>query len=458
MAEKSEGAGGRGALAGLALCMLLPSLGVSIANVALPTLTQAFGAAIPQAQWVVLAYLLATTTLVVGAGRLADRLGRRRLLLAGVALFTAASGLCALAQGLGQLVAARALQGVGAAVLMALPLALVGDAVPKAAAGRAMGLLGTMSAVGTALGPSLGGLLIAAFGWRAIFVAGLPIGALAGVLAWRGLPADRPTAAAGASLDPAGMGLLALVLGAYALALTLGRGHPGVLNAALLGVAGLGLGLLGWVERRVAAPLLALSPLRERGTGLALNALVATVMMATLVVGPFYLAQGLGLDAVGVGLAMSAGPVVSALGGVPAGRLVDRFGPALCLQAGLAGMAAGFALLCLLPLRWGVLAYVLPLAGLTASYALAQAANNTAVMAGVPAPQRGVVAGLLTLARNLGFITGAALMAALFSGMGGPVAGLRACYALALGLMLVALGLAGRSYFAASTSARMSSG
>lgn len=440
MVEKTDS---RGVLAGLALCMLLPSLGISIANVALPTLAQAFDAGVSQAQWIVLAYLLATTTLVVGAGRLGDRIGRRRLLLAGLALFTGASGLCALAQSLGQLIAARALQGAGAAALMALSLAFVGEAVPKSQAGRAVGLLGTMSAVGTALGPSLGGLLIAAWGWRAIFAVSLPLGVLAFGLAWRSLPAGAPVQRSGEQgFDVAGLVLLALVLAAFALALTLGRGHFGRLNLELLTAAAMGLLLLWAVESRAAAPLLRPSQLRESGAGLALNVLVAAVMMATFVVGPFYLAQGLGLSAAQAGLAMSAGPVVSALGGVPAGRLVDRFGAARCTAVGLAGQFTGFVLLSLLPTRWGVAGYVAPLMMLTSGYALVQAANTTAVMAGVAAERRGVVAGLLTLARNLGFITGAALMGAVYAAGGDAVAGMRASYGLAAGLVLVGLGLA----------------
>ncbi|MEU2630025.1 MFS transporter, partial [Kitasatospora sp. NPDC007106] len=149
----------RWALAALSLSMLLPSLGISIANVALPTLSVAFSAPFAAVQWVVLAFLLATTTTIVGAGRLGDLVGRRRLLLGGIVLFTVASLLCGAAPTLWLLIAARAAQGLGAAVMMALTMAFVGGTVPKERTGRAMGLLGTMSAVGTALGPSLGGLL-----------------------------------------------------------------------------------------------------------------------------------------------------------------------------------------------------------------------------------------------------------------------------------------------------------
>ncbi len=156
--------------------MLLSSLGTSIANVGLPTLAHAFTASFQQVQWVVLAYLLAITTLVVSVGRLGDITGKRRLLLCGIYLFTAASVLCGLAPALGLLIAARAAQGLGAAIMMALTMAFVGETVAKEKTGSAMGLLGTMSAIGTALGPSLGGILIAGFGWRSIFFINLPLG------------------------------------------------------------------------------------------------------------------------------------------------------------------------------------------------------------------------------------------------------------------------------------------
>ena len=181
----------RWALASLSLSMLLSSLGTSIANVGLPTLAQAFGASFQEVQWVVLAYLLAITTLIVSVGRLGDIIGRRRLLLAGIVLFTVASVLCGVAPTLWLLIAARAAQGLGAAIMMALTMAFVGETVPKARTGSAMGLLGTMSAIGTALGPSLGGVLIAGLGWRAIFLVNVPLGVLAFVLAYRHLPADR---------------------------------------------------------------------------------------------------------------------------------------------------------------------------------------------------------------------------------------------------------------------------
>lgn len=447
---RQEGPAVRGALAGLSLSVLLPSLATSIANVGLPAMAESFGASFPDVQWIVLAYLLAVTTLVVGAGRLGDLLGRRRLLLAGILTFTTASLLCGLAPTLELLVAARALQGLGAAAMLALTMAFVAQAIPQARTGRAMGLLGTMSAVGTALGPPLGGLLIAGFGWPAIFLGNVPLGLLALGLAHRFLPADGPRPAAGAAgFDVLGTALLVWTLGTYALAVTAGADAAGPLLVA----AGTGLGLFVLVEATVAAPLVRWSILRDPAldAGLITGALVSTVMMTTLVVGPFYLARTLGLGPAPLGLVMSAGPVVAALVGAPAGRAVDRFGAARTVVAGLVGALAGSVGLAATPVEWGVPGYLAPLVVLTAGYALFQAANNAAVMAGASPDDRGLVSGMANLSRNLGLITGASLMGAVFAAAAGTddvtgadpqhiASGMRWTFALAA--VLIAVGLA----------------
>lgn len=446
----------RWALASLSLSMLLSSLGTSIANVGLPTLARAFGASFHAVQWVVLAYLLAITILIVGAGRLGDIVGRRRLLLAGILLFTLASLACGIAPTLPLLVAARAAQGLGAAVMMALTMAFVGATVPKEKIGSAMGLLGTMSAVGTALGPSLGGVLIAGFGWPAIFFINVPLGMVTLLLTYRHLPEDRPgPKSQRAGFDTVGTLLLAVALTAYALAMTIGRGSFGPLDAALLSAAAFGAALFVFAETRAASPLVELTMFRNPvlSAGFAMSTLVTTVVMATLVVGPFYLTGALALDAAGVGLVMSSGPIVAALTGVPAGRMVDRLGAHRMSIAGLLGMAGGCAVLAVLPRKFGVPAYIAPLAIITAGYALFQAANNTAVMTTVREDQRGVVAGMLSLSRNLGLLTGASVMGAVFA-LGAATAnmmsarpealasGMRLTFAVAAALVVVALAIA----------------
>ncbi|HEJ8016639.1 TPA: MFS transporter [Serratia marcescens] len=445
--------GVRGILAALSLSMLLSSLGISIANVGLPALATAFHASFQAVQWVLLCYLLAVTTCIIGIGRLGDSLNRRRLLLAGIALFTAASLICTLAPQLWLLLAARLAQGLGGAVMMSIAMALAGEVLGTEKIGRAMGLLGTMSAVGTTLGPSLGGALIAGFGWRAMFLINLPLGLLALWLAWRYLPNGPRAATRAEPFDRAGTLLLGGALLCYSLAMTLGRGDFGALNLALMLGALLAGALFIRVERGAASPLLAPSMFRHPAltAGLAASALVMTVMTATLVVGPFYLSRALGLSAAQVGLVMSAGPAVAILTGIPAGYLVDRFGSQRIAQLGLAAVAAGAGLLSLLG-RWGVLGYVAPIALLTAGYALFQVANNTMLMKDLFPERRGLIAGMVNLSRNLGAITGASAMGALFYLASQQVAGTAAAAAygmrvtygvaalLALAALLIAFG------------------
>lgn len=414
----------RWALASLSLSMLMPSLDTSIANVGLPTLARSFDASFQQVQWIVLAYLLAITTLIVSVGRLGDIFGRRRLLLIGISLFTLASLFCGIAPTLWLLLAARGLQGLGAAMMMALTVAMVGEAVPKERTGSAMGLLGTMSAIGTTLGPSLGGILIASFGWETIFLVNVPLGIVNFLLAARFLPADRRDGkTAQGHLDGIGTLLLALTLAAYALAMTIGHGSFGVLNIDLLLAAASGIALFAFTETKVKSPLLRLSMFRDRklSTGLAMSTLVSTVIMATLVVGPFYLSRTLGFDAAQVGAIMSAGPLVSALTGVPAGRIVDRFGASRMTMTGLVGMIIGLFLMAALQGRFGATGYIGPLVIVTSHYALFQASNNTTIMKDIRPEQRGVISGMLSLSRNLGLVTGASVMGAVFAFSSGTI-------------------------------------
>ncbi len=381
----------RGSLVSLSLSMLLASLGTSIANVGLPSLARAFEASFHAVQWVVLAYLLAITAVIVSAGRLGDRLGRRRLLLAGLLLFAVACGLCGMAPALEWLIVARVLQGLGAAVMMAMALGMVGDTVTKQRTGRVMGLLGTMSAVGTAMGPSVGGVLLSVWGWRSIFLVGVPLGLMAVALAYRYLPVDGQRES-----SPTGSNF--------------------------------------WSSLQDAS-------LRA---GLAMSALVAAVIMATFVVGPFYLSRGLGLAPEWMGLAMAVGPCIAAVTGVPAGRLTDRLGSRRMTLAGLGVLACGALLL---SFTSGLFMYLGALVILTTGYSLFQAANNTAVMKDVQPANRGTVSGLLNLSRNLGLIVGASVLGAVFAWATPEVThataqsvanGLHVTFGVALGVILLA--------------------
>ncbi|MBB4066579.1 MFS transporter [Gellertiella hungarica] len=350
----------RAASASLALSMLLASLGTSIANVALPSLAAAFDAPFSEVRAVVVSYLAALTVAVVLAGRIGDRYGLRAGIAGGAALFAAAAALAALAPDLVWLTAARFAQGLGAAFLMALSMALMRKLARPEEIGKAMGLLGTISALGTALGPALGGLMIPAWGWQSIFWIQVPLASAALILTLTTLPKD------GAEERRTSLSLRA------------------VLDASLL-------------------------------PALAVNLLVAAVMMTTLVVAPFYLALGLGLDETRTGLMMAVGPAISIASGVPSGRLVDAFGARRVLAAGLGLLAAGAFMLSVLPNAIGAAGYLLAIAVLTPGYQLFQAANNTTALADVPPASRGTVSGLLSFSRNLGLIGGASCMGLMFS-------------------------------------------
>ena len=217
-------------------------------------------------------------------------------------------------------------------------------------------------------------------------------------------------------------------------------------------------GLFLLVEARVASPLIRPSAFRNAGLSgsLAMNMLVSTVMMATFVVGPFYLSRALGLNAASVGLVLSVGPVIATLTGIPAGRVVDRLGASAVVLVGLTLMAAGAFALATMPAAAGVAGYIAGIAVLTPGYQLFQAANNTAVMMDVAPDRRGVVSGMLSLSRNLGLIIGASVIGAVFALASGAIdgaaappeavaAGMRTSFAVAGGLMLAAISAAGAS-------------
>ncbi len=414
--KSSSAASGNPALVVLAGSMLVGSLGISLATVALPALARAFSAPLPSVQWVIIAYLVVVTASIVALGRLGDLIGQTRMLILGLSVFAIASLACAFAPTLPGLIAARIVQGFGGAVLMALPVSIIRTVVARDRMGSAMGLLGTMSAVGTALGPSLGGITIDLYGWSAGFVA---VGVLAFMLLAMAVPtfsrASRLEPTVSGAIDWLGSLLLAFALSAYALSMT---SAVGVLDARLLlPLTAVLSALFVWRQMMAARPLVPIALLRNFriGLSLAMNFLVTTVMMSTLVVGPYMLSLGLGLDESAIGLVMAVGPLTSALSGLPAGRLTDRYGAARMLPVGLAQIAVGLVALAILPQWFGLWGYGLALVLLTPGFQIFLAANNTVTMQTVAEDQRGVLSGLLGLSRNLGFVTGASAVSSLFA-------------------------------------------
>lgn len=323
----------------------------SALNVALPAIEADLGASVAQAQWVVNAYALLLAALVLVGGSAGDRFGRRRVFVGGVALFTLASVACGLAPTAGALVAARAVQGVGAAFLVPGSLALIGANFAGAARGRAIGTWAGAGAITAALGPVLGGWLVDAVSWRAIFLINVPLALATVWIALRSVPESRDPAAASSGLDWPGALLATAGLGALAYGLTEapGRGlaHPLVLASLGLGAAALAGFLVA--EARGAAPMMPLALYRSRdfaGANL-LTLLLYAALAGALFLLPFNLIGVQGYSATAAGAALLPFPLLMGLLSRWAGGLVGRRGARLPLAVGPAVAAGGLALMAL---------------------------------------------------------------------------------------------------------------
>lgn len=441
--------------ASLALTMLLASLGVSIPNIALPSISKDFGAVFSHTQLIIIGYLLAVTILIVAAGKIGDLFGRKRIFLIGIALFSVAALASGLAQSLWMIIFARIIQGLGAAILMSMSIALIGDSVPKEKIGSVMGLMGTMSAVGTASGPSLGGFLINTYGWRSVFFLMSAIGILSFFVVKRFVSAERErNIFTEKKIDYLGIFVLGIALTSYSLGVTLNGGYFTETNWILIAVAMISFFAFIKFEKGMQNPLLRLDLFNQALTlNLSMNIIVSTVMMSTLIVGPFYLSKGLELTPLMVGAVMSIGPLLSVLTGIPAGRAVDLIGAKSMTKIGLLLMVSGTTALFILPEVFGLYGYVFSILILSPGYQLFQAANNTAIMEKVSEKERGVVSGLLSLSRNIGLISGASVMGSIFSFASGVAeissassvaltAGIKSTFFVATILLLLAVAIA----------------
>ena len=387
---------------------ILGPIDASIVNVVLPTLATSFSTSLAVVQWVPMAYLLASGSLVLIFGRLGDLRGHRRVFLAGLLAFVGASALCAAAPTIHALIAFRALQGIAAAALMSVPLAILTATFPPAERGRAIGLFAASISVGLAVGPSLGGALAATFGWRAAFLVNLPLGLLAWAFARSVLP-EVPRRPGRLDLPGAAAALGALV----SFLLFVNRAQQAGLSVRTLPILLFALGcgaLFLRLERRAAEPMVALSIFGNRRVALGGLAAVLNFMAQYVVVfvTPFLLSRLLGEGPGRVGLVLTAFPLAVLCVAPFAGALSDRIGSALPAAAGAGISAVACGLLATMPagIAAGSVAWRLALFGLGTG--LFQSPNNSAVMGSAPRAHLGVVGSLLGTARTFGMVLGVA--------------------------------------------------
>ena len=333
------------AVAAVCIGAFMGQLDASIVTVALPTLQRTFDASVGAVTWVGLSYLLVLVATVTAVGRFADMWGRKLLYVYGFVIFTVASVLCGLAPGLGALCGFRALQAVGAAMLQANSLAIIVLVMPARSLGRAIGLQGTAQALGLALGPTVGGLLLAASGWRLIFFVNVPFGVFGAVAAIVLVPRSQNLQAR-VGFDWTGLALFFPAMAALLSAISFGAevGWGSALIAGLFAAAAVLVALFVWWERRERDPMMDLGLFRSGrfSTGIASGMGSYLVMFGVLLLVPFYFERGLGYGTVRSGLSLMAMPLAFGVVAPLAGQLADRVGARPLTVSGMA-IVAGVA-------------------------------------------------------------------------------------------------------------------
>ncbi|HEX7386312.1 MAG TPA: DHA2 family efflux MFS transporter permease subunit [Castellaniella sp.] len=390
-------------------------LDASIVTVAFPTLQQHFGAPMGEVEWVALSYLLVLVAAVVAAGRFSDMVGRKLLYTYGFALFTLASVACGFAPNLPSLIVFRAIQGLGAVMLQANSVALIATSIPRATLGRAIGIQGAFQALGLALGPSVGGLLIALGGWRLIFFVNLPAGILGCVAGWYLLPRSRYLAKR-APFDWWGLALFAPASVALFGALSRAR-ETGFDSTPVVGMFALAiLFLIAFLlrETRAHAPMVDLRLFRNAAfsAGIASGLLSYAVLFGILFVVPFLTERGFGLSTGTSGLVLTVLPAALGITAPYAGRLADRVGARPLTVAGMT--LSGLGLLMAAFWHGGPAALAVELVIMGIGLGLFTPPNNAAIMASAPQTQSGSAGGLLNMTRSIGTALGVALAALVF--------------------------------------------
>ncbi|MFF3114148.1 MFS transporter [Kitasatospora sp. NPDC057904] len=436
------------ALAVLCAGMLMIVLDGSIVTVALPAIRDDLHFSPAGLTWTVNAYLIAFGGLLLLAGRLGDLVGRKRVFVAGLGVFTAASLLCALAPGQGVLIAARFLQGVGGATASAVSLGMIVTLFPEPRErGRAIGAFSFVGAAGASVGQVLGGVLTQALSWHWIFLINLPLGLAAALLAVRALAADSgPGLRAGADGLGAALITAALMLGIYAI---VGTGEHGWASARTLGLGALSLALLaGFLLRqaRAAHPLLPLRTFRSRNVSgaNAVQLLMVSGLFGFQILIALYLQNVRGYGAAATGLAML--PAALAIGTVSlalSARLNARFGERPVLLAGLVLLVAALALLIRLPADADYVLDLLPTMLLAAGFGLAISALTALGMSGAGPADAGTASGLFNTTQQVGGALGVAVLTTLADRPSdSPVGGFHVAFAVAAGLLVLATLLA----------------
>ncbi len=385
----------------------MAALDASIITVAQPTLTRQFHVSFSATEWVALAYLLTLTALLAMFGRIADIVGRRPLYTLGFTIFIIGSALCGASPNLAFLICARVLQAIGAVMLQANSVAIVTAAVPNSVRGKAIGIQGSALAIGLSLGPAIGGILISALSWRAIFYVNVPVGIIGTTLAALILPLDKIKDTEGKShFDYIGAILLAIGLIGILFALNQGneRGwtSPFIIASLLIGIMS-GVGFIFW-EKRHLAPIIDLSLFRidQITWGNASGALSYALMYGVLYVVPYFFEEVLKQGASTSGLLTTPLPIGMMILAPMAGRIADKLGSKIPTMTGMAISTVATIALIFLQANTSYIYLIVALFFIGIGMGIFTPPNNSTVMGNTPANRLGVSSGMLNMSRSLG--------------------------------------------------------
>jgi EmrB/QacA subfamily drug resistance transporter len=408
------------AVAAVCVGAFMGQLDASIVTVALPTLQRTFDASVGAVTWVGLSYLLVLVATVTAVGRFADMWGRKLLYVYGFVIFTLASVLCGLAPDLAALCLFRALQAVGAAMLQANSLAIIVLVVEEKALGKAIGLQGAAQALGLALGPTVGGLLLAAGGWRLIFFVNVPFGIFGAVAAILLVPRSRNLLAR-VAFDWTGLAVFFPAVVALLSAISFGAelGWSSAPVVVLFCVAAVLFVFFIHHERRDKEPMLDLGLFRsgQFSTGIVSGLLSYLVMFGVLLLVPFYFERGLGFGTARSGLELMAMPLAFGIVAPLAGRFADKLGARPLTVSGMALVTLGLAVMAWT--RPSTVPFLFLLALIGVGMGLFTSPNNASIMGAAPEQNAGMASGVLNMTRGMGTALGLALTGSIFTVAGG---------------------------------------
>ncbi len=397
------------------------NLDTSIVSVGLPTMIKSLNTTFVSGQWFVLIYLLVLTAFITAAGRLGDMVGKKKLFLCGIAIFTIASLLCGLSYNAAFLVLFRGVQGLGAALILSLGMAIASELTPKKHLGKTMGILSTVTALGIAGGPSVGGVLLSTFGWQSMFLVNVPFGIIAYWLTYKSvnLSVIKKTI----NIDWIGILLLAATLSCYCIGMTMiekrGLSNPIVLT--LLATTLIGLVAFVKFEMKKTYPLLDISIFKNKliSRNLIVTVLVYTVIITTVILPPFYLSKAANYSLVKVGLVLSFGPLVTVAFSVYAGKIADKYGAKNVMFYAVLLIAAGCLCMSTITPAENWTGYLWRIGIIAMGLNFFKTPNNTVIMEVAKPDQRGLLSSFLSLSRILGQITGTAVMGVIFAVLSG---------------------------------------